>query len=101
MSYMRTQSLDMTESTITVNISDAKVSTDHTSVLATYSLGSCIGVCLYSRAERIGGMLHYLLPDSSANPQQAKENPFIYADTGMETLLEKLTSMGIKKNKSR
>ncbi len=98
MNCMRTQSLDMIDRTITVDISDAKVSTDPTHVLATYSLGSCIGVCLYSRAERTGGMLHYLLPDSSANPQRAKENPFIYADTGMKTLLEKLISIGIKKN---
>jgi len=45
-----------------------------------------------------GGLLHYLLPDSTANPQKAKENPFVYADTGMKTLLEKLTSMGIRKN---
>ena len=67
-------------------------------VLATHSLGSCIGVCLYSRAAHTGGMLHYLLPDSLENPQRAKENPFMYADTGMEALLKKLASMGIKRN---
>ena len=33
------------------------------------------------------------------NPQRAKENPFVYADTGMKALLEELISMGIKKNK--
>ena len=96
---MRTQNLDMLKRTITVDISDAKVATDPEHVLATYSLGSCIGVCLYNQAERIGCMLHYLLPDSSANPQRAKENPFIYADTGMKALLEKLMSIGIKKKK--
>ena len=95
---MKTQISDMIEETITVDISDAKVSTDPTRVLATYSLGSCIGVCLYSRVELTGGMLHCLLPDSSVNPQRAKENPFVYADTGMKALLEKLISMGIKKN---
>ena len=98
---MRTQNLDILKRAITVDISDAKVSTDPAHVLATYSLGSCVGVCLYNQAERTGGMLHYLLPDSSANPQRAKENPFIYADTGMETLLEKLMSIGIKKNQIR
>ncbi len=88
----------MLKETITVNISDARVSDDPAHVLATYSLGSCIGVCLYSRKMGAGGLLHYLLPDSTANPQKAKENPFVYADTGMKTLLEKLTSMGIRKN---
>jgi len=98
---LRTQNSDMLKRTITVDISDAKVSADPAHVLVTYSLGSCIGVCLYNIAERTGGMLHYLLPDSSANPQRAKENPFIYADTGMEALLEKLVSTGIKKSQLR
>ncbi|RKY22754.1 MAG: chemotaxis protein CheD [Planctomycetota bacterium] len=101
MIYMRTQILDMIERTITVDISDAKVSADPMHVLATYSLGSCIGVCLYNQAEHTGGMLHYLFLDSSANPQRAKENPFTYADTGMKTLLEKLISIGIKKNQMK
>jgi chemotaxis protein CheD len=89
---------EMLKRAITVDIADAKVATDPSDVLATYSLGSCIGVCLYSHAEHTGGMLHYLLPDSSGNPQRAKENPFSYADTGMNILLEELTSRGIKKN---
>jgi len=88
----------MLKEKITVNISDARVSDDPGHVLATYALGSCIGVCLYSRKMRTGGLLHYLLPDSTANPQKAGENPFVYADTGMKALLEKLTLMGIKKN---
>lgn len=89
---------DLLKKAITVDIADAKVSVDPENVLATYSLGSCIGVCLYSQAGQAGGMLHYLLPDSSANPQKAMENPFTYADTGMKTLLEELASMGVRKN---
>jgi len=89
---------EMLKKTITVDIADAKVSTDPARVLATYSLGSCIGVCLYSRAGNAGAMLHCLLPDSSANPQKAQENPYLYADTGMKTLLEQLRALGIKKN---
>lgn len=43
-------------------------------------------------------MLHYLLPDSASNPQRAKDNPYIYADTGMKALLNELASMGVTKN---
>jgi len=82
-----------------VNISDAKVSGDACDVLVTYSLGSCIGVCLYDRAAKVGGMLHYLLPNSAENPQRAKERPLMYADTGMKMLLEKLVSMGMNKRR--
>ena len=88
----------MLRETITVNVSDAKVSDDPGHVLATYALGSCIGICLYSQKTSTGGLLHYLLPDSTANPQKAGENPFVFADTGLKTLLEKLAAMGIKKN---
>jgi len=66
---------------IRVNISDARVSGDACDVLVTYSLGLCIGVCLYDRAAKIGGMLHYLLPNSGENPQRARERPLMYADT--------------------
>jgi chemotaxis protein CheD len=98
---MGTLNSEMLKRTITVDIADAKVSSDPEHILATYSLGSCIGVCLYSRTGHTGCMLHCLLPDSSANPQKAMENPFMYADTGMKALLEELESIGIKKNQIR
>ena len=89
----------MTKNKLKVNISDAKVSNDPLDVLVTYSLGSCIGVCLYDPVTHVGGMLHYLLPDSVKDTRQAKENPFMYADTGMKTLTEELFSMGARKER--
>ena len=64
---MEAQNLDIQKKTITIDVSDAKVSADPSHVLVTYSLGSCIGVCLYNRDAHTGGMLHYLLPDSKEN----------------------------------
>ena len=84
---------------ITIDISDAKISADSGHELVTYSLGSCIGVCLYDPNNHIGGMLHYLLPSSGMNPEQARENPFKFCDTGMSTLLDKLVSMGVNKKR--
>lgn len=95
---MITANSELIKRAITVEIADAKVTSDIDRVLATYSLGSCIGVCLYCDSNKVGGMLHYLLPDSSANPQRAKENPYIYADTGMKVLLNELAALGIRKN---
>jgi len=82
-----------------VHVSDAKVANDPADVLTTYSLGSCIGVCLYDPATCIGGMLHYQLPDSKMNPELAKDKPFMFADTGMKILIEKLVSMGANKKR--
>lgn len=82
---------------IIVSVSDAKVSTCISEVLATYSLGSCIGVSLYDVANKIGGMLHYQLPESKMDFSKAKANPFMFADSGTKVLIEKLVSLGAQK----
>lgn len=82
-----------------VHVSDAKVSKDPADVLTTYSLGSCIGVCLYDTGTHIGGMLHYQLPNSNMDPERAKEKPCMFADTGMKILVDKLVSMGVNKKR--
>ncbi|MEI8198401.1 MAG: chemotaxis protein CheD [Phycisphaerae bacterium] len=79
---------------ITVNISDAKASANPTDVLATYSLGSCIGVCLYDPVAHIAGMLHYQLPTASLDANRARDNPCMFADSGMVYLMEKITALG-------
>lgn len=91
----------MSKRRIIINVSDAKVSGDTADVLVTYSLGSCIGVCLYDPSTSVGGMLHYQLPNSKMDPDKARNAPFMFADTGMKILVEKLVSMGAKKKRMR
>ncbi len=91
----------MSKRRIIINVSDAKVSGDTADMLVTYSLGSCIGVCLYDPATNIGGMLHYQLPNSKMDPDKARSVPFMFADTGMKILVERLISMGAKKKRMR
>jgi len=89
----------MVKTRVVIDISDAKVSGDPSDVLVTYSLGSCIGVCLYDPATHIGGMLHYQLPSSKMNPERAQCSPFMFADSGMKLMLNKLLSMGASKKR--
>jgi chemotaxis protein CheD len=89
----------MVKTRVTIDISDAKVSNDPADVLVTYSLGSCIGVCLYDPATHIGGMLHYQLPSSKMDTERARRSPFMFADTGMALLIKKLISMGASKKR--
>lgn len=89
----------MVKTRVVIDISDAKVSDNPADVLVTYSLGSCIGVCLYDPATHIGGMLHYQLPTSTMEPARAQEKPFMFADTGMKLLVDKLLSMGVNKKR--
>lgn len=91
----------MSENKTVVHVSDAKVSNNPEDVLITYSLGSCIAVCLYDPTVHTGGMLHYQLPDSKTDPERAKEKPFMFADTGMQLLIDKLISLGVNKKRMR
>ncbi|HEY0009387.1 MAG TPA: chemotaxis protein CheD, partial [Tepidisphaeraceae bacterium] len=62
--------------------------------LATYSLGSCIGVCLYDAVVGMAGLLHYQLPSSTMDPARAKEKPLMFADTGLAQLVGSMVQHG-------
>jgi chemotaxis protein CheD len=87
--------------TIVVNVSDARTSTRAEDVIATYSLGSCIGVSVYDPVAKCGGMLHYQLPTSTLDPQRARQNPLMFADTGMDHLLREVEGLGAQKKRLR
>ncbi len=87
----------MVKTKVIVTVADAKISNNPEDILATYSLGSCIAVCLYDPAVKIGGILHYQLPNSTLDSQKAKSKPFMFADTGINTLYRAMTSMGVTK----
>src|ERR1051325_1176946 len=85
--------------TAVVLISDLRVSSDPGLVLATHALGSCIGVAAYDPLRRIGGLLHYQLPASEIDPERARHNPAMFADTGMALLLSQMSALGAAKNR--
>lgn len=84
---------------IIVTVSDAKFSQDPAEQIVTYSLGSCIGVTAYDPIARCGGMLHYQLPTSTMDADRARENPCMFADTGMAHLLSELATRGAQKKR--
>ncbi len=59
-------------------------------MLATYALGSCIGLSVYDPKAAVGGLLHYMLPDSAIDPARSRQNPYMFADTGIPKLLEQV-----------
>ncbi len=84
-------------SSITVDISDLKLSNKPTDVIVTYSLGSCVGVTLYDPIAGVGGMIHCMLPLSKIDPEKAKIKPYMFVDTGVATMLAKLYAMGAQR----
>ena len=91
--------LTKTKNNIVVQVSDARISKDPAVTLVTYSLGSCIAVTLYDPNTKIGGMIHYQLPDSSMDPDRAKKDPFMFADSGLQILIGKMVQMGASKQR--
>jgi len=82
-----------------VGVADMKVSNDQEQMLVTYSLGSCIGVAIYDPVARVGGMLHYMLPESSLDRRKAQKNPSMFGDTGIPFLFKSSYKLGAKKNR--
>lgn len=83
-------------SNITVGMADLNICREP-DVLITVGLGSCIGLTLYDPVNKIGGMVHYMLPDSHITANNA--NIAKFADTGIPELLKRITLAGA--NRSR
>ena len=60
--------------------------------IKTFGLGSCVGITLYDRRERIGGLVHAMLP--TINNARIKDNPLKYTDSGIEYLADEIIKKG-------
>ena len=76
---------------IKVGMADLKVAKAPDSLI-TLGLGSCIGLTLYDPVAKVGGMVHYMLPDST----QLKNNSNIakFGDTGIKELYRLMIANG-------
>ena len=79
--------------TITVGISDLNIA-KAPDILATYALGSCVGICLYDPMVKLAGLSHIMLPSSNLNndPKQA----YRFADTAIVLLVKKMEMAGAR-----
>lgn len=76
---------------IKVGMADLKVS-KAPNILTTLGLGSCIGLTLYDPTLKVGGLVHYMLPDST----KLKNNSNIakFGDTGIKELYRLMIEQG-------
>ena len=67
-------------------------------VITTLGLGSCIGLVFYDPVSKVGGMVHYMLPDST----KVRNNSNIakFADTGIDELLRRVIAAGANKGRA-
>ena len=65
--------------------------------IKTFGLGSCVGITLYDRRKRIGGLVHAMLPN--INHARIKDNPLKYANSGIEYLADNMVKKGSSRNR--
>jgi chemotaxis protein CheD len=58
-------------------------------ILVMTTLGSCIAACLWDREKRVGGMNHFLLPESSGGADSGR-----YGDFAMDQLIGEMVKRG-------
>jgi len=81
---------------IKVGIVDMNVVTAPDTI-TTIGLGSCVGVALWDRVSKIGGLVHIMLPDSTQ--VKSNSNTAKFADTGIPELVKLMEQQGAKKDR--
>lgn len=66
--------------------------------LTTLGLGSCVGVALRDPLTKVGGLVHIMLPDSTAL-HTTQTNLAKFADTGIMELIRQMEAMGAKRSR--
>ena len=79
---------------VIVGVADMKISKNPDDALITYSLGSCLGICIYDPQVKAGGLLHLMLPESKIDKAKAEANPYMFADTGIPLLFKSVYKLG-------
>lgn len=82
----------MSDHVLPVGLGELRVSRDPRDILVCYGLGSCVGICLYDPAARVGGMAHVVLPDSGSG--RGTDLPARFADTAVPRLVQAALAQG-------
>ena len=80
-----------------VNFSEMRISNNAVETLVAFSIGSGIGMTVYDPVGGVGGVLNFILPDSTeANGTHPAKALFMFADTGITAFLKALFEQGAK-----
>ncbi len=88
-----------TENKIVVGVGDLKTSSSPNETIYTYALGSCIGITIYDPQVKVGGLLHYMLPQPGKDKKQVDLNPFMFGSTGIPSLFKQCYALGAVKER--
>lgn len=84
---------------VVVAVADCCVTSDPLDVLLTYALGSCIAISIYDPVARVGGLLHFMLPDAPTAAAREGRSPFMFADSGIPLMFHEAYDKGAQKRR--
>lgn len=84
-----------------MGISERSFSTQPGDQIVTHALGSCVGVVVHDAQACVGGILHYMLPMSSLDPEKGAANPFMFGDLGIPAFFKEAYALGASKDRMR
>lgn len=77
-----------------VQVADMRVATGPSGRVVTYALGSCIGLVAYDPTLKLGGMLHFMLPQPGKLDAGKADRLNMFASTGIPQLLSSMEEKG-------
>lgn len=86
---------------IVVKIAEAAVLTGKSGRMVTHALGSCIGLTVFDPVARVGGMLHFMLPNpgKAAGPKPLDVGPHAYGSSAVPALFRAAYALGADKDR--
>ena len=84
---------------VVIGVADCRVTSEASDILITYALGSCVGVAIHDPVARVGGLLHFMLPETPAGV--VPTNPYMYADSGIPLMFREAYEKGAQKRRMR
>lgn len=83
----------MNNNVVVVGMADLNV-VRHPGHIITLGLGSCVGIALYDNVNKVAGLAHVMLPDSTLIKNNTNSAKFV--DTAVIELISKMKSVGAK-----
>ncbi len=84
---------------VVVGVADMAIGRESQGRIITYALGSCIGLSAFDPVAKVGGLLHYMLPQPAEQADPKTLKPYMYATTGIPLLVRKLTEAGAQQSR--
>jgi chemotaxis protein CheD len=72
-----------------LGVGELLITNDPEDTLITFALGSCVALTIYSSSQKVLGMAHIALPDSTIDPLKSLQSPGYFADTAVPGMVEK------------